>query len=239
MLRPRSNLVSQFKGYLSKPRSFIDFSTNYSKNQSLLYSSLSKTFTNQYNSQTKNQNDSNFLEKSGKTSTLINNRCFSTVDSISDTKDVNSSITDIDSVSNGYKSNNDSSSISKWSEKSLDLLKKFYEQPNHFATVIIKGRPFTVTKRDLVVMDRIKDLKVGDVIKLTQITELGSKDFTIKGSPYINPELVNLQATVVEHPESSLMTIFKKKRRKGYQRTLKHKNQHTLLRVTELEVQKI
>ncbi|OMJ11033.1 Homocitrate dehydratase, mitochondrial [Smittium culicis] len=129
--------------------------------------------------------------------------------------------------------------ISHWSETSKQLLGRLLGATDLYATVNIKGRLFTVTKGDMVVMDRMNDLSLGDVIKLTSITELGSLEHTLKGSPLISAQLADIEATVVEHPESSQMTIFKKKRRKGYQRTLFHKQRVTCLRISKFDPLKL
>lgn len=47
---------------------------------------------------------------------------------------------------------------------------------------------------------------------------VGSSDFTLVGMPLLRPDLVNIQATVVEKRLSHTKTNFKKKRRKQYQR---------------------
>ncbi|PVU95993.1 hypothetical protein BB561_001458 [Smittium simulii] len=126
-----------------------------------------------------------------------------------------------------------------WDPESKKLLNMLSEQQEHYVTVVIKGKKFTVTKRDIIVMDRLNDLSLGDVISLNLVTELGSKDFTITGSPYVNENLFQIEATIIEHPETEVITTFKKKRRKGYQRTYHHEHRRTLLRISKLEVFKI
>ncbi|KAF9435255.1 hypothetical protein BGZ76_006610 [Entomortierella beljakovae] len=110
------------------------------------------------------------------------------------------------------------------------------DQLRYYAVAEIKARPYLITKNDIIVLDRLNDVKLGDVIELNQIKELGSKDYAIKGQPYVSPEYYSIKATVIEQPKGKIVETFKKKRRKHFQRRYHMKPLHTLLRVSELEV---
>ncbi|KAI1294261.1 hypothetical protein EDD11_008206 [Mortierella claussenii] len=110
------------------------------------------------------------------------------------------------------------------------------DQLRYYAVAEIKSRPYLITKNDIIVLDRLKDVQLGDVIELNQIKELGSKDYAIQGQPYISPEYYSIKATVIEQPKGKIVETFKKKRRKHFQRRYHIKPLHTLLRVSELEV---
>ncbi|KAJ2160704.1 hypothetical protein GGF46_002062 [Coemansia sp. RSA 552] len=127
----------------------------------------------------------------------------------------------------------------KWSPRTIDLVTRLRDQQKYYATVLIKGRPFTVTQNDVVVMDRMKDLELGDILRLNQVTELGSRDYTIKGRPFVNPSLYRIEATVIEHPDGKRFTVVKKKQRTAGQKTTHHRNYHTMLRISLVDVNKI
>ncbi|KAG0325336.1 hypothetical protein BGZ99_000793, partial [Dissophora globulifera] len=126
-----------------------------------------------------------------------------------------------------------SSVASSSSSSPINLLR---DQLRYYAVAEIKNRPYLITKNDIIVLDRLKDVQLGDVIELTQIKELGSKDYAIKGQPYVSPEYFSIKATVIEQPKGKIVETFKKKRRKHFQRRYHIKPLHTLLRVSELEV---
>lgn len=86
------------------------------------------------------------------------------------------------------------------------------------------------------IVNRLKDVKVGDVLKLDKVRELGSKDYTLKGSPYVAENIFDISATVIEHTKSKMIQIVKKKRRKNYKRTIEHKQTHTVLRISNVDV---
>ncbi|KAG0362448.1 hypothetical protein BGZ54_008619 [Gamsiella multidivaricata] len=132
----------------------------------------------------------------------------------------------VPSTSSSTPSNSSSSSP-------VNLLR---DQLRYYAVAEIKNRPYLITKNDIIVLDRLKDVQLGDVIELNQIKELGSKDYAIQGKPYISPEYYSIKATVIEQPKGKIVETFKKKRRKHFQRRYHIKPLHTLLRVSELEV---
>ena len=88
----------------------------------------------------------------------------------------------------------------------------------------------------MLTVPRIRDAKVGDIVALDQILELGSREYTLRGNPVIPTEHVKVEATVVEHTKGKMEYIFKKKRRKGYQKTKQHKQTYTRLRIGPIEL---
>ena len=58
----------------------------------------------------------------------------------------------------------------------------------------------------------------------------------IRGNPTLPPEQVKVEATVVEHTKGRMEVIFKKKRRKGYERTVHHKQTYTRLRIGPIDI---
>jgi len=115
----------------------------------------------------------------------------------------------------------------------LDLIRS---QPSQYVVASFVGRKYILTPRDLLTVPRLRDVKVGDILALDEIHELGSREYTLRGNPVIPPNRVKVEATVVEHTKGSMEFIFKKKRRKGYQKTIKHKQPYTRLRIGEIEI---
>ncbi|KAG1051209.1 hypothetical protein G6F43_006565 [Rhizopus delemar] len=85
------------------------------------------------------------------------------------------------------------------------LIQKLREQLRYYAVADIAGRPFLITKNDKVIVNRLKDVKVGDVLKLDKVRELGSKDYTLKGTPYVPEHIFDINATVIEHTKIDVL----------------------------------
>ena len=110
-----------------------------------------------------------------------------------------------------------------------------HSQPSKYAVAAVAGRKYLLAPRDLLTVPRLKDVAVGDVLQLDNIQELGTREYTLRGTPHISPDVVKVTATVVEHTKGKMEFIVKKKRRKGYKKTIQHKQTYTRLRVGSFE----
>jgi large subunit ribosomal protein L21 len=118
----------------------------------------------------------------------------------------------------------------------LSALQLIRSQPSQYVVASFLGREYILTPRDLVTVPRIRDVKVGDVLTLDAIHELGSREYTLRGNPTIPPSKVKVEATVIEHTKGAMEFIFKKKRRKGYRKTVQHKQPYTRLRISKIDI---
>lgn len=162
------------------------------------------------------------------------------------------------------------------SSSALGMLKS---QSNHYLVTFLVGKKYKLMIDDQVTVPHIKDLKVGDLIKLTRITEVGSRNFTLRAigngtvghakqetsAPpsqrlsksdqddlaqdhdrvvclkpeiphYLDQDLVEATAIVVEHTRGRMITVIKKKRRKGYRKTIKNKPYYTRIRLCDIKI---
>ncbi|TFK74966.1 hypothetical protein BDN72DRAFT_955314 [Pluteus cervinus] len=115
----------------------------------------------------------------------------------------------------------------------LELIRS---QPSHYIIAYIGGKQHILSPRDLLTVPRIRDVKVGDVLLLDHVQELGSREYTLRGNPTLPTSTVKVEATVLEHTKGKMEYIFKKKRRKGYQKTITHKQPYTRLRIGSIEL---
>ncbi|KAJ3168420.1 hypothetical protein HDU87_001151 [Geranomyces variabilis] len=121
------------------------------------------------------------------------------------------------------------------SATTLTALSLLRAQPSFYAIIELKARPYHIQTNDIVIAPRINDLALGDVIALDRVREIGSKDFILKGNPYVDPRYFAIKATVVEHVVSRETEVLFKKR-SGRNRIIKNKSHHTALRVGEIEI---
>jgi large subunit ribosomal protein L21 len=124
--------------------------------------------------------------------------------------------------------------LSKDDLKSIQLLRS---EKRHYAVVEVGNRPMLVTEHDSLIINRLKGVEMGDVLDLNKVREIGSKNFTLKGNPFVNPNLFKITATVLEHTKGGKHWIIKKKRRKRYQRKIGHRQLLTVLRIREIKVE--
>lgn len=126
-----------------------------------------------------------------------------------------------------------STSAASSTNEALALLRS---QTSHYIVASLVGRRYLLAPRDILTVARLKDVQVGDRLKLSEIHEVGSRDYTLRGDPLLPDGLVNVEATVVEHTKGKMERIVKFKRRKHYRKTVTHKQTYTRLRVGPIEL---
>eukprot|EP01108_Squamamoeba_japonica_P000533 TRINITY_DN1177_c0_g2_i1.p1 TRINITY_DN1177_c0_g2~~TRINITY_DN1177_c0_g2_i1.p1 ORF type:complete len:183 (-),score=67.58 TRINITY_DN1177_c0_g2_i1:27-533(-) len=102
-----------------------------------------------------------------------------------------------------------------------------------FAVVHIKGHQYKVTEGDVVTVNKIDTADVGETLALDKVLMVGSADFTQLGAPLVADACVH--AEILEQTRSDKIIVFKKKRRKGYERTNGHRQSVTTLLVRRIQ----
>lgn len=118
-------------------------------------------------------------------------------------------------------------------QHALDLIRS---EPAKYVVAVFLGRRYILSPRDLLTVPRIPDVAVGDVLGLNAIQEVGSRQYTLRGEPTLPADTVRVNAVVVEHTKGALEKVEKFKRRKGYRRSLDHKQPYTRLRIGPIEI---
>jgi len=118
-------------------------------------------------------------------------------------------------------------------QHALDLIRS---EPSKYVVAVFLGRRYILSPRDLLTVPRIPDVAVGDILGLNAIQEVGSRQYTLRGEPTLPADTVRVSAVVVEHTKGALEKVEKFKRRKGYRRSLDHKQPYTRLRIGPIEI---
>lgn len=117
------------------------------------------------------------------------------------------------------------------------LLPLLRAQPNHYITAHIHGFPYLVTEGDRVRLPfRMPGVLPGDVLRLNRASLLGSRDYTLKGEPYIDEALFECRATVLGTESEPLRVKIKTKRRNRRSQRVTSKHKYTILRISEVKV---
>jgi hypothetical protein len=117
------------------------------------------------------------------------------------------------------------------------LLPVLAAQPSRYITVHIFDRPYLVTAGDQVRLPFLmQGVLPGDVLRLNRASVLGSRDYTLKGAPYIDERLYECRATVLGVESEPMRLKTKTKQRNRRVHTVKSKHRYTLLRISEVKV---
>ncbi|KAK6461502.1 mitochondrial ribosomal protein, large subunit [Scheffersomyces coipomensis] len=106
-----------------------------------------------------------------------------------------------------------------------------------YAIFKLHNIPYLVTKGDKVYLPfKLKNAKVGDSLKLNNVTTLGSPEYTFKVDQGINNELYELKASVVEITKEPYYEVYRKKQRCRRLKTFPVEPFQTVLMINELKL---
>jgi large subunit ribosomal protein L21 len=100
-----------------------------------------------------------------------------------------------------------------------------------FAVVKTGGKQYKVAKNDIVVVEKLEG-EAGSTVELEQVLMVGEGASATVGKPTV--EGATVVAEVVEQTRGPKIVVFKKRRRKHYQRKNGHRQDLTVLRVTDI-----
>lgn len=76
-----------------------------------------------------------------------------------------------------------------------DFLAKNPPKEGFYVTLELKNKPHQVSLNDIVVTERMNDLKLGDSLAFDRIREIGSKDWVVQGNPYVHPSFFTVKGS--------------------------------------------
>ena len=76
----------------------------------------------------------------------------------------------------------------------------------------------------------------GDTLRLNRASNIGSRDFTLRGTPYVDERLFECRARVMGVEAEPMRIKEKTKRRQRRVKTVRSKHKFTVLKISELKV---
>jgi large subunit ribosomal protein L21 len=103
--------------------------------------------------------------------------------------------------------------------------------PNIYMTVHFNKFPYLVSPNDTIHLPvKLPDAPVGSILKMTYVSRIGSRDYTLLGKPYIDPNIFTLKMRVLEHTKAPLVVTKKKRQRHRRTRHLFNKQNYTVVK---------
>ncbi|WEW60005.1 hypothetical protein PRK78_005487 [Emydomyces testavorans] len=122
----------------------------------------------------------------------------------------------------------------------LSLLPHLTTQTPHYITAHIHARPYLLTAGDTVRLPFLMpSVQPGDILRLNRASVLGSRDFTLKGAPYVDERLFECRVRVLGVEAEPMRIKEKTKRRQRHIQRVKSKHKYTILRVMEVKVKTV
>jgi large subunit ribosomal protein L21 len=100
-----------------------------------------------------------------------------------------------------------------------------------FAVIRTGGKQYRVAPNDVIKVERLPGA-AGEVIELAEVLMLGDGDKFTVGAPLVGGACVG--ASVIAQGQGDKVLVFKKKRRHNYRRKNGHRQDLTILRITEI-----
>lgn len=101
-----------------------------------------------------------------------------------------------------------------------------------FAVIKTGGKQYKVQKDDKLLVEKL-EAKEGDKIKLGEVLMIGDGKKSTVGEPTIKG--ASVEAKVVTQTRGPKITIFKKKRRQNYRRKKGHRQDLTMIQITNIK----
>ncbi len=102
-----------------------------------------------------------------------------------------------------------------------------------YAIVEIAGQQFKVVKESKIFVHRLNN-EIGDKLEFDQVYLVDNEGDVKVGTPVVEGAKVN--AEVVEHVRGDKVKVFKKKRRKGYQKQTGHRQDFTQIEIKSISL---
>ncbi|MDE6432571.1 MAG: 50S ribosomal protein L21 [Opitutales bacterium] len=100
------------------------------------------------------------------------------------------------------------------------------------AVIITQGKQFSINEGDILFVDRYVGSNAGDTIKIEIVLILGEGQDAVIGNPLVSGATVT--AKILENKRAKKVMIYKKKRRKGYQRKRGHRQELSVIKIEKI-----
>lgn len=101
-----------------------------------------------------------------------------------------------------------------------------------YAVVKTGGKQYRVAKDDIIEVEKL-DTPKGDSVTLDQVLLVGSEGSAKIGTPVVSG--ASVEATVINQKKGDKIIVFKKKRRQNYRRKNGHRQDLTVLKITDIK----
>ncbi|KAI5289963.1 hypothetical protein KEM52_000615 [Ascosphaera acerosa] len=109
-----------------------------------------------------------------------------------------------------------------------------------YITAHIHARPYLLTEGDTLRLPFLMpDVEPGDVLRLNRASVLGSRDFMLKGTPYVDERMFECRVCVLGTESEPLRIKEKTKRRNRHVQHIKSKHKFTLLKVKTVRIKRL
>ena len=100
------------------------------------------------------------------------------------------------------------------------------------ATIKTQGQQFAVSEGDILTVNRYPNTEAGSTVEITEVLATGEGDNFKIGAPLVAGAKVTIK--VLENKRGPKVIVFKKKKRKGYERKRGHRQELSVIKVESI-----
>ena len=100
------------------------------------------------------------------------------------------------------------------------------------ATIKTQGQQFAVTEGDILIVNRYPNTEAGGTIEITDVLSAGEGAAFKVGTPILSGAKVT--AKILENKRGDKVIVFKKKKRKGYERKRCHRQELSVIKIESI-----
>ena len=97
------------------------------------------------------------------------------------------------------------------------------------ATIKTQGQQFAVTEGDILIVNRYPNTEAGATVEITDVLSAGEGAAFKVGTPNLTGAKVT--AKILENKRGDKVIVFKKKKRKGYERKRGHRQELSVIKI--------
>lgn len=101
------------------------------------------------------------------------------------------------------------------------------------ATIKTQGQQFSVSEGDILIVNRYPKTEAGATIEIKEVLAAGEGDSFRVGTPLLSGASVT--AKVLENKRGKKVIVFKKKKRKGYERKRGHRQELSVIKIESIK----
>jgi large subunit ribosomal protein L21 len=100
------------------------------------------------------------------------------------------------------------------------------------ATIKTQGKQFSVSEGDILVVNRYPKTEAGATVEIKEVLAAGEGESFKVGTPFLAG--ASVKATILENRRGKKVVVFKKKKRKGYERKRGHRQELSVIKIESI-----
>jgi large subunit ribosomal protein L21 len=101
------------------------------------------------------------------------------------------------------------------------------------ATIKTQGKQFSVSEGDILIVNRYPKTEAGSTVEINEVLAAGEGENFKVGTPFLSG--ASVKAKVLENKRGKKVIVFKKKKRKGYEKKRGHRQELSVIKIESIK----